>query len=137
MFRRAVSNLLSNALRYTPEAGDISIRIASTAQATTLTVENTGINIDARIFLDCSTASTAPMLPVPIRTPMAPGLGLAITRAIAQAHGGRVTGGPASPWCFLIGAHSHQADKNLIGLSRFCRGALPTMNTSPQRPTKA
>ena len=44
------SNLLSNALRYTPEAGDITIRITSTAQTTTVAVENTGTDIDAKIL---------------------------------------------------------------------------------------
>ena len=91
MFRRAVSNLLSNALRHAPEAGDVTIRIAATAQATTVTVENTGADIDAktlpRLFdrfyrADASRAHT---------DTDGSGLGLAITRAIAEAHGGSVT----------------------------------------------
>ena len=91
MFRRAVSNLLSNALRHAPEAGEVTIRIAATAQATTVTVENTGADIDAktlpRLFdrfyrADASRAHT---------DTDGSGLGLAITRAIAEAHGGSVT----------------------------------------------
>lgn len=91
MFRRAVSNLLSNALRYTPEAGDITIRITSTAQTTTVAVENTGTDIDAKIlprlfdrFYRADASRAHP-------DSDGSGLGLAITRAIAQAHGGRVT----------------------------------------------
>lgn len=91
MFRRAVSNLLSNALRYTPEAGDITIRITSTAQTTTVAVENTGTDIDAKIlprlfdrFYRADASRAHP-------DSDGSGLGLAITRAIAEAHGGSVT----------------------------------------------
>jgi len=91
MFRRAVSNLLSNALRYTPEAGDITIRITGTAQATTVVVENTGADIDAkvlpRLFDRFYRADASRAHPDTDGS----GLGLAITRAIAEAHGGRVT----------------------------------------------
>ena len=89
MFRRAVSNLLSNALRYTPEAGDITIRITSTAQTTTVAVENTGTDIDAKIlprlfdrFYRADASRAHP-------DSDGSGLGLAITRAIAEAHGGQ------------------------------------------------
>ena len=91
MFRRAVANLLSNAVRYTPEAGDITIRITSTAQTTTVAVENTGADIDAKIlprlfdrFYRADASRAHP-------DSDGSGLGLAITRAIAEAHGGSVT----------------------------------------------
>ena len=91
MFRRAVSNLLSNALRYTPEAGDITIRITSTAQTTTVAVENAGADIDAktlhRLFDRFYRADASRAHPDSDGS----GLGLAITRAIAEAHGGSVT----------------------------------------------
>jgi two-component system heavy metal sensor histidine kinase CusS len=91
MFRRAVSNLLSNALRHTPEGGDVTIRIAGTAQAMTVAVENTGADIDAKIlprlfdrFYRVDSSRAHPDFD-------GSGLGLAITRAIAEAHGGHVT----------------------------------------------
>ena len=91
MFRRAVSNLLSNALRHAPEAGDVTIRIATTVQATTVAVENTGADIDAkilpRLFDRFYRADASRIHPDTDGS----GLGLAITRAIAEAHGGRVT----------------------------------------------
>ena len=80
-----------NALRYTPEAGDITIRITGTAQATTVAVENTGADIDAkvlpRLFDRFYRADASRAHPDTDGS----GLGLAITRAIAEAHGGRVT----------------------------------------------
>jgi two-component system heavy metal sensor histidine kinase CusS len=91
MFRRAVSNLLSNALRYTPEAGDITIRITGTAQATTVAVENTW----RRHRCQDPAPAVRPLLPR--RCFQGPsghrriGLGPGHTRAIAEAHGGRVT----------------------------------------------
>ncbi|ABM42869.1 heavy metal sensor signal transduction histidine kinase [Acidovorax sp. JS42] len=91
MFRRALSNLLSNALRHTPEAGTITIHIAGTAQSTVVSVENTGSDIDPkmlpRLFDRFYRADPARAHP----DAEGSGLGLAITRAIAEAHGGRVT----------------------------------------------
>ncbi len=122
MFRRAVSNLLSNALRHAPEAGDVTIRIAATAQATTVTVENTGADIDAktlpRLFdrfyrADASRAT---------RIPTDQASGLAITRAIAEAHGGSVTASSGQGQhllhlCFPITLQSLPADNKRIRLS--------------------
>lgn len=91
MFRRAVSNLLSNALRHTPEGGEIAIRVASTGESASVAVENTGADIDAkqlsRLFDRFYRADPARAHPGSEGT----GLGLAITRAIAEAHGGSVT----------------------------------------------
>jgi two-component system heavy metal sensor histidine kinase CusS len=91
MFRRALSNLLSNALRHTPEAGTITVHIAGTAQSTMVSVENTGSDIDPkmllRLFDRFYRADPARAHP----DAEGSGLGLAITRAIAEAHGGRVT----------------------------------------------
>lgn len=91
MFRRAVSNLLSNALRYAPEAGDVAILISATASLTRVAVENTGPDIDPkmlpRLFDRFYRADPARAHPDSDGS----GLGLAITRAIAGAHGGSVT----------------------------------------------
>ena len=90
MFRRAVSNLLSNALRHAPDAGDVTISISTSRHATAVSVENTGEDIDPRIlprlfnrFYRADPSRAHP-------DAEGSGLGLAITRAIAQAHGGNV-----------------------------------------------
>ena len=90
MFRRAASNLMSNALRYTPPAGEVRIMISRTASATAVAIENTGEDIDPkilpRLFERFYRAD-------PARAHLeadGTGLGLAITRAIAEAHGGTV-----------------------------------------------
>lgn len=90
MLRRAVSNLLSNALRHTPIGGTVTIRIAQQAGGKAqLTVENTGPHIAAehlpRLFDRFYRAASARQ-----RTGEGAGLGLAITRSILRAHGGDV-----------------------------------------------
>ena len=102
MFRRAVSNLLSNALRHAPEHGAVRVDISREAQATRITVENTGGTIDAkdlpRLFDRFYRADPARSHPASDGA----GLGLSITKAIVEAHGGAAT------------ASSEQ------GITRFC-----------------
>jgi two-component system heavy metal sensor histidine kinase CusS len=90
MLRRAISNLLSNAIRHTPEDGSIAIRIHGSDQGSVgLTVENSGPVIPPehleRLFDRFYRADSARN-----RTTEGAGLGLAITRSILRAHGGDV-----------------------------------------------
>lgn len=88
MFRRAVSNLLSNALRHAPEGGDVYVAISDSPQFTEVTVENTGEDIDPqvlpRLFDRFFRADPARLHAMSNGA----GLGLSITKAIAEAHGG-------------------------------------------------
>lgn len=91
MFRRAISNLLSNALRHTREHGDVVVRITNLPDVTNITVINSGDNIDPkvlpRLFDRFYRADPARMY----AQSDGAGLGLSITRAIVEAHGGSVT----------------------------------------------
>lgn len=90
MLRRAISNLLSNALRHTPVHGRVSVDIETGSEGRAcLSVTNSGEMIPAehlpRLFdrfyrVDGSRH----------RTSEGAGLGLAITRSIVAAHGGTV-----------------------------------------------
>lgn len=90
MLRRAVSNLLSNAIRYTPSGGQIKVQLATTAQdEVALSVQNTGAEIPAaqlkKLFDRFYRAD-----PARARQNEGAGLGLAITKSIVDAHGGRI-----------------------------------------------
>ncbi|TXH86936.1 MAG: heavy metal sensor histidine kinase [Rhodoferax sp.] len=90
MLRRALSNLLSNALRYTPRGGVVRVELGVEGERGRLVVENPGPTIPAehlaRLFerfyrADPSRQQT---------TGEGTGLGLAITQAVVQAHGGSI-----------------------------------------------
>jgi two-component system, OmpR family, heavy metal sensor histidine kinase CusS len=92
MLHRAISNLLSNALRYTPEGQAISVDIRQSDSAIELVVENPGETVAPqhleRLFDRFYRADPARREGGPSNA----GLGLAITRSIVEAHGGRI-------WC--------------------------------------
>jgi two-component system heavy metal sensor histidine kinase CusS len=90
MLRRALSNLLSNALRYTPDGGVIGVRIEQGATGVALEVSNPGTTIAPehldRLFDRFYRGDPARREGNPSNA----GLGLAITRSIVQAHQGSI-----------------------------------------------
>jgi PAS domain S-box-containing protein len=80
----ALSNLIGNALRYTPRGGTIRVEVAPAADVVRVSVADTGPGIPPerreRIF----------ERHVQGDEPGAAGLGLAIVRDVVQAHGGRI-----------------------------------------------
>jgi two-component system heavy metal sensor histidine kinase CusS len=87
MLRRALSNLLDNALRFTPPGGEVRVRLEDGVK---LSVENTGEGIPAallpRLFDRFYRADPARREGSSEHA----GLGLAITQSIVRAHGGRI-----------------------------------------------
>ncbi len=88
--RRAILNLVENAVKYTPAGGKVELSLMSGEGHASLVVQDTGIGItradQGRIFepfvrLDAARA----------RETGGAGLGLAIARAIVLAHGGSLT----------------------------------------------
>ncbi|MDV2858669.1 heavy metal sensor histidine kinase [Oceanimonas sp. CAM02] len=90
MVQRAVSNLLSNAIRYTPAQGTVLITLTDNAKGITVAVANPGPPIPpaqwSRLFDRFYRADSA-------RQPATEGtgLGLAIAKAIVTGHGGTLT----------------------------------------------
>ncbi len=90
--RELLLNLVTNAIKYTPQGGAIDLRLSEQDDAVILTVRDTGIGIAPgdlpHIFERFWRAD-----PARSRTGDRPGtgLGLAITKWIAEAHGGSIT----------------------------------------------
>jgi heavy metal sensor kinase len=88
--RRALANLVDNAIKYTPAGGKVELSLLVSDGQAQIVVRDTGIGIDAadaaRIFdpfvrLDAARS----------RDEGGAGLGLALVRAIVEAHGGTIT----------------------------------------------
>ena len=87
LFDRALSNLLDNALRFTPDGGKITIAAETKPDRTELAIEDTGCGIPPqhlpRIFDRFYRADSS-------RSSQGTGLGLALVKSITDLHGGSV-----------------------------------------------
>ena len=87
--QQLVSNLLSNALKFTPERGAISMLLLKNAERVQLQVKDNGIGIASdflpHVFDRFTQADTSAA-----RRAGGLGIGLALVRHIAQLHGGQV-----------------------------------------------
>ncbi len=85
-----LGNLITNAVKFTPEGGKVQIRLAADDGEAVLSVADTGIGIPAadqqRIFERFYRTEAATRRVIP-----GSGLGLTISRAIVDAHGGTIT----------------------------------------------
>jgi two-component system sensor histidine kinase/response regulator len=93
----ALFNLLSNAIRFTPDGGRIAVAAAARAGMLGLTVADTGVGIEApllnEVFEPFSAAGGTLSLHTSGRFEFGSrglGLGLAITKAIIEQHGGTI-----------------------------------------------
>jgi len=92
---QVVTNLISNAIKYTPREGKVSVKTQVNNGGVELSVRDNGVGIPAddlpRIFERFYQVEKA-------RSPRrGTGLGLAITREIVQAHGGTISVTSAGP----------------------------------------
>jgi heavy metal sensor kinase len=87
--RRLLFNLLDNAIKYTPEGGEVETRCRCDGNSVTLTVSDTGAGIPPehlpRVFERFYRVD-----PARSREGGGIGLGLAICRAIVESHGGTI-----------------------------------------------
>lgn len=125
---RVLGNLVTNALRYTPEGGRIVLSLGAGAQEVLVAVEDTGCGIAPdsldRVFEPFFRAD-------PARTPSdgSAGLGLAIARGLIEAQGGRIWAEPRAGGgtriCFTLPRCPAQAPVSV------------TVTAPPDRPEEA
>jgi two-component system heavy metal sensor histidine kinase CusS len=90
LFRRAVSNVVSNALKHTPPGGNVTVEVAGLSDSVKILIKDDGVGIPPehlpRLFdrfyrVDASRAAAV----------AGTGLGLAIVKSIVDLHGGSVS----------------------------------------------
>jgi signal transduction histidine kinase len=92
--QRVLFNLIQNAIRHTPADGSITVRARSLGSGVEIEVDDEGEGIPAedgdRVFEPFYRGDAA-------RADAGAGLGLAISKAIVEAHGGRIWLEPGNP----------------------------------------
>lgn len=88
-FGRVVDNLVSNALKFTPAGGRVTVALRERAGRALLSVRDTGIGIPAALQADLFEKFSGTARPG-VGGEAATGLGLFITRQIVQLHRGKV-----------------------------------------------
>jgi PAS domain S-box-containing protein len=89
LLQQAIYNLVENALKYTPEGGEVTIELQTSPSALTFAVQDSGIGIPKsdlpRLFEKFYRGTNREAL-----AQRGTGLGLAIVKSIAERHGGKV-----------------------------------------------
>ncbi len=94
--QQVLDNLLTNAIKYTPEGGAIKLHLREENDTATITVSDTGIGIPAEHLAFLFTKYHR--VPGPAtRAIRGTGLGLLIVKEIVEAHGGTVTAESPGP----------------------------------------
>ena len=116
---QVVSNLLDNALKYTPAGGRIDIIIAVEGSEGVLRLRDTGVGLEPdslpRIF-DLFVQATQTF----DRSEGGLGLGLALVKRLVELHGGRVSASSAGP---------HRGSEFVVRLPRLFAAAVSTVSS--------
>lgn len=110
---QVLQNLLTNALKYAPEGGEVTVGVADDGPAARVWVCDQGVGIPPELqprlferFYRTADAVTSGV----------PGLGLAISRALVEAHGGRIwvdsQPGAGSTFTFTVPYDQEEGDND-------------------------
>jgi signal transduction histidine kinase len=88
-------NIMNNAIKFTPDGGDITISMEETPTRIRISVQDTGIGIDKkdldRVFEPFATIEKPTYF-------KGTGLGLSLTKRLVEAHGGTITATSPGKW---------------------------------------
>lgn len=88
LLRQIFTNLISNAIKYSPDGGDIEFHLTGKETEITFSIQDNGIGIPSKeqknLFQSFSRASNVDTIP-------GTGLGLAIAKSCVELHGGHIT----------------------------------------------
>lgn len=111
--RQVLDNLISNAIKYSPDGGTVTVRARQESDAALLEVQDTGIgmsqNETTQVFGKFFRTAAARESSIP-----GVGLGLSITKAIVDSHGGtiRCSSRPGAGTTFSVTLPLHQSEHN-------------------------
>jgi signal transduction histidine kinase len=106
LLERLVANLVENAVAYNHDGGWVRVRVGSDAGGVELEVANSGPQVPAEALPDLFEPFRRA---TPERTGAGEGLGLAIVRAVALAHGGAVAAAPGPDGGLVVSVSLPQA----------------------------
>jgi signal transduction histidine kinase len=133
-----LTNLLSNAHKYTPPGGRITVRVRREARGVQVEVEDTGIGLSAEDHAHLFTPFFRAQHPT-VQAAGGTGLGLAITRALVERHGGTITvcsvPGQGSTFSVTLPAHEPHRGAGVGDLSSVRRRAACSGREAPQEDT--
>ena len=84
------SNLLDNALKYTPAGGNIDVKVAQSAEEVMLTVRDSGVGIPAELLPHVFDVFVQGAISID-RSQGGLGIGLSLVRRLVELHGGSVS----------------------------------------------
>ncbi len=114
--QQVLTNLVANAMKYSPEGSTVTVSVTSDETTATVRVRDEGIGLDvgelAQLFGRGYRAES-------VRTVRGAGLGLYLSNGLVTAHGGRMWAeslghGYGSTFCFMLPLHVDPADERAL-----------------------
>lgn len=132
-------HLLSNALKFTPAGGTVTVELKKSGETLRLTVSDTGCGIPPERMAHLFDGCFQPGHPTP--APYGLGLGLPLCRAIAEKHGGSITveSAPGKGSRFMVTLPDRQLGSQLSDIPSVYNGGFsrPLLGLADALPSDA
>ena len=137
--RQVADNLISNALKFTPAGGTVTVELKKSGETLRLTVSDTGCGIPPERMAHLFDGCFQPGHPTP--APYGLGLGLPLCRAIAEKHGGSITveSAPGKGSRFIVSLPDRQLGSQLSDIPSVYNGGFsrPLLGLADALPSDA